>query len=66
MLVAGISFEPDRGYADLGLFHVGFCEAGCVEHCLGGALGFGLGDFGGDFVEGVIAALGGCGEVSIV
>ena len=42
--VAGVAFEPHAGDADLGLVHVGFGEAGGVEHRLRGALRFGLGD----------------------
>ena len=42
--VAGVAFVPDAGDADLGLVHVLLGQAGAVEHRLGGALGFGLGD----------------------
>jgi len=43
MHVAGISFEPDGTNADLGFVHVLFGEARGVEHGLGSALYFGLG-----------------------
>lgn len=49
--VAGVALVPDRGDADLGLGHVVLGETDAVEHGLGGALRFGLGDAGAVLVQ---------------
>ena len=48
--VARIAFEPDAGDADLRFGQISLSHAGGVEHGLGGALRFWLGDVGGVFV----------------
>ena len=42
--VAGVALVPDAADADLRLVHVGFGQAGAVEHRLRRALALGLGD----------------------
>ena len=42
--VARVAFVPDRGNADLCFVHVGACQSRGIEHGLGSALGFFLGD----------------------
>ncbi len=62
--IARIAGIPDGGDADLGAGAVLLCHASGVEHCLGGALGFGLCDGGRDLVELAVCILeaGGRGE----
>ena len=49
--VAGVALVPHAGDADLRLLHVGFGQAGAIEHGLRGPLAFGLRDAGTEFVE---------------
>ena len=49
--VAGVAVVPHGGDADLRLLHVVVGQARAVEHGLDGALGLGLRDVGGVFVE---------------
>jgi hypothetical protein len=65
--VARVSLVPDGRDTDLSLVHVILREAGGVEHGLGGTLGLGLGDVGGDLVELIIGgAEGSSGEETAV
>ncbi|KAK1526013.1 uncharacterized protein CCOS01_08431 [Colletotrichum costaricense] len=65
--VAGVALVPDGRDADLGLVHVVLGQAGGVQHGLGGALGFGLGDVGRDLVQLLVGASGrGGGEETSV
>jgi hypothetical protein len=57
--VARVSLVPNGRDTNLSLVHVILREAGGIEHSLGGTLGLGLGDVGGDLVELVIGADGG-------
>lgn len=66
MHVAGVSIVPDTGDANLGLVHVGFCEARGVKHSLRGTLGNRLCDMLGNPIELIVRPFGeggwGCRE----